>query len=76
MYDDYVVENVQLQYTEQQKWYYLSDQGADEAWIFVQSDSDTTKTKAGVPHSSFPLPTDEKSQIPRESIEIRCLVYI
>jgi hypothetical protein len=76
VYDDYVVENMQLHYTNDQKWYYISDQGQDEAWVFVQSDSDSFKTRAGVPHSSFPLPASSTPPLPRESIEIRCLVYI
>lgn len=76
VYDDYVVENMQLHYASNQKWYYLSDQGPEEAWVFVQSDSDKTKTKAGVPHSSFPLPASTTPPEPRESIEVRCLVYL
>lgn len=76
VYDDYVVENQQLHYADDQKWYYLSDQAPDEAWVFVQSDTGTTKAKAGVPHSSFPMLSGDEEQLPRESVEIRCLVYI
>ena len=30
---------------------------------------------AGVPHSSFPHPTSSATDLPRESIEVRALVY-
>ena len=39
VYGDYVVENCQLHQSGGQKWYYLRDQGPEEAWVFVQSDS-------------------------------------
>ena len=39
VYGDYVVENCQLYRSVGQKWYYLRDQGPEEAWVFVQSDS-------------------------------------
>ena len=75
VYDDYVVENCQLHYAKDQQWYFLSDQRPDEAWAFIQTDSSTAQTRVGVPHSSFPMPPTEQGGLPRESIEIRCLVY-
>ena len=39
VYGNYVVENCQVHESPSQKWYYLRDQGPEEAWVFVQSDS-------------------------------------
>jgi hypothetical protein len=39
VYAQYVVENRQVYHAERQRWYYLSNQQPDEAWVFVQSDS-------------------------------------
>lgn len=76
VYDDYVIENMQLHYADGQKWYYLSEQSADEAWVFIQSDSETKVFRVGVPHSAFALPASMDHVMPRESIEVRCLVYV
>jgi hypothetical protein len=76
VYDDYIVENCQLHFSDKQRWFYLRDQTPEEAWVFIQSDSKTIGIKQGVPHSAFPLPNSGKTELPRESIEIRCLVYI
>jgi len=100
VYGDYVVENCQVHESPSQKWYYLRDQGPEEAWVFVQSDSASlrpgkfesscsefpigfrvrvlhmlTCQVTGVPHSSFPNPLASKDDNPRESIEVRALVY-
>lgn len=40
VYPATVVENCLVRSNPQQKWYYISSQTADEAWVFVQSDSD------------------------------------
>lgn len=39
VYPDYVVENRQVYHSDQLKWFYLSDQQEDEAWVFVQTDT-------------------------------------
>lgn len=39
VFADYVVENCQVYYTSEQKWYYIRDQQATEVWVFVQADS-------------------------------------
>lgn len=46
VYADYVVENRQLYYSNTQQWFYLSDQMPNEAWVFLQSDTDAG-TKPG-----------------------------
>ena len=39
VYADYVVENCQVYYRKEQKWYYLRDQVPSEALVFRQTDS-------------------------------------
>jgi hypothetical protein len=46
VYPDYVVENRQLYRNEGQRWWWCRDQMDDEAWIFLQSDTDAS-TKPG-----------------------------
>lgn len=89
VYAEYVVENRQIYQSSRHKWYYISDQQPDEAWIFMQSDTDPngisgTKisplgdfllTSSGVAHSAFPNPLSSPKDPPRESVEVRALVY-
>jgi hypothetical protein len=46
VYPDYVVENRQLYWSKGQEWWWCKDQLDDEAWIFLQSDTDAS-TKPG-----------------------------
>lgn len=73
VYPDYVVENRQLYWSEGLDWWWCSDQMADEAWIFLQSDTDAEARTKPVPHTAFEL-TGEKGE-PRESIEVRALAF-
>lgn len=47
VYPDYVVENRQLYFNKSQKWVWCSDQQQDEAWIFLQSDTDGDTSPGG-----------------------------
>ena len=58
---------------EPHRWYYLYGQKPEEVLIFKIYDSDTDKART-VPHSAFEN-SEEKHQPPRESIEVRCLVF-
>jgi len=40
VFGDRVIENYLVQFNPKQKWYYLSDQTSDEAWVFLQAGSD------------------------------------
>jgi hypothetical protein len=54
-----------------QRWYYASDMGTDEAWLFKNFDS-ASPGKVGVaPHSAFEDPRQYPHVPPRESIEVR-----
>ena len=49
------LESFLLHHSPRQKWYYISNQQPNEAWIFEQSDSRDPDT--GVPHVAFQEPT-------------------
>ncbi|KAK8059318.1 hypothetical protein PG996_009248 [Apiospora saccharicola] len=70
-----VRENYMVRHNAKHRWYYLSGQTTSELLVFRQVDSDGNK---GVPHTSFPLPHDQVQSIscPRESIELRAVVYL
>jgi hypothetical protein len=54
-----------------QRWYYASDMGTDEAWLFKNFDSTPTGTGWVAPHSAFEDPRRHPHVPPRESIEVR-----
>ncbi|TKX21714.1 hypothetical protein C1H76_6210 [Elsinoe australis] len=72
VYWDRVVETFQVYFSESYKFYYLSDQMPNEAWVMLQSDS---QGLTGVPHSSFVNPEVLDKDPQRESIEVRMFVY-
>lgn len=39
VHSGYTVENMQVYHTDKQKWFYISNQMPDEAWIFLQADT-------------------------------------
>lgn len=39
VFEDMAMENVLVHHDVKQQWYYIRDQQADEAWIFVQGDN-------------------------------------
>ena len=38
VFEDFEIENQLLQHESKQEWYYASDQGIDEVWMFLQAD--------------------------------------
>lgn len=46
VYPDYAVENRQVYHSTDYDWFYISDQQPHEAWVFLQSDTET-ETKPG-----------------------------
>jgi hypothetical protein len=40
VFGDFTTEHHLVQYDSNLQWYYLSDQGANEAWVFLQADSE------------------------------------
>ncbi|KAI9720783.1 MAG: hypothetical protein M1812_002622 [Candelaria pacifica] len=55
-------------------WYYMYGQRPDEVMLIKCFDSKTDGRAKGVPHSAFVNPETEDRE-PRESIEVRCLVF-
>lgn len=74
LYPDLATENFQVYHQHSQKWFYISGQEASEVIVFKQSDSDRTAC-VGVPHCSFFNPYCLAGEAPRESIEVRALVF-
>ncbi|KAL6796425.1 hypothetical protein GGI42DRAFT_356559 [Trichoderma sp. SZMC 28013] len=68
-----VRETYQIHQSDSHRWYYLSDQRADEAWVFLQSDS-SDDGLIGVPHTAFKNPLSTDNDFLRESIEVRAIV--
>ncbi|KLO05818.1 methyltransferase [Schizopora paradoxa] len=63
-----------VKYTPQLRWNYMSDQTPDEVLLFKTFDSDTDKARM-TPHTAFPDASSPKRAPPRQSIEVRCLVF-
>ncbi|EXJ92459.1 hypothetical protein A1O3_01010 [Capronia epimyces CBS 606.96] len=64
-----------LAYNPDQKWYYISDQKPEEAWVFKIFDSKMDGRAKCAVHSSFPLPDQPDEGEARTSVEIRCFVF-
>ena len=63
-------------YSEGQQWYFVSEMDKDEVLLIKCFDSTTNpKTAKRCPHSAFEWRDKLDSGSPRESIEIRCLVF-
>ncbi|KAI1007487.1 hypothetical protein K3495_g742 [Podosphaera aphanis] len=72
---DSYMETYHLYQRPSHKWYYVSSQSEQEAWVFLQSDS-APNAMRGVPHCSILVPQESKTHsLPRESIEVRALVF-
>ena len=59
-------------YSEDQRWYYFSDMKKDEILVFTLYDSEKHE-KGRCPHTAFNAA--RKDAYPRESVEIRSVVY-
>ena len=58
-----------------QRWYYVPDMQPDEALLLKCYDSATDGRARFMPHSAFEDPTAPADTLPRESIELRTLVF-
>jgi hypothetical protein len=73
IYPNYHAENRMVHFNENQKWYWLPDQAANEVLTFKAIDSDNPSSSP-CPHGAFPLPGQDKNSSSRESIDVRLLV--
>ncbi|GAA5905821.1 hypothetical protein JCM6882_000469 [Rhodosporidiobolus microsporus] len=70
-------ENYSVLHNPTQKWYFLSDQRPSECVVFKIYDSHPSSPSAAqlTPHSAFVNPAAPADAKPRQSIEIRALVF-
>ena len=68
-------ETYSVTYNPAHRWFYLSDMGPDEALLIKCFDSKSDGNARFVPHTAFNDPTSPADAPPRESIEIRALVF-
>jgi hypothetical protein len=76
----YVGQTAAIRYDEAQEWYYLSGMTGDERILLECFDSEALKEGSGVkggrvPHTAFEDPRTRVGAEPRESIEVRALVF-
>jgi len=68
-------ETYSVTYSPAHRWYYLSAMTPDEALLIKCFDSRTDGRARFAPHSAFDDPTAPADASPRESIEVRTLVF-
>ena len=57
------------------RWLYVPEMRSDEVWLFKNYDSDASRPARFAAHSAFEDPTRPLDAAPRESIEVRALVF-
>src|SRR5262249_42819143 len=72
---DRVGESYAVTFNPAHVWFYASEMRPDEAWLFKVYDSQTDGRSRFTPHSSFIDATAPPEAPPRESIELRTLVF-
>jgi hypothetical protein len=75
IYRDRTGEIYGLTYNPAHRWYYAPAMQADEALLLKCFDSQTDGRARFMPHTSFADPTAPADILPRESIELRTLVF-
>jgi hypothetical protein len=74
VYEHRVGETYSITYNPAHRWFYLSEMRPDEAMLIKCCDSATDRARF-TPHSAFINPAAAPDAPPRESIEIRTLVF-
>ncbi|KAH6873455.1 hypothetical protein B0T10DRAFT_499784 [Thelonectria olida] len=72
---NYVGESLYPLYSSDMQWYFLDRQEKDEVLIFKTFDSSTKTSSRCCPHTSFRQSAARAEHIPRETIEVRALVF-
>lgn len=75
VYADRVGEIYDVAYNPDQRWYYFPQMGRDEALLLKCYDSKEDGRARFTAHTAFEDPTSPEDAAPRESIEIRTLVF-
>jgi len=75
VYPHRVGETYSVKYNPDHRWYYVPRMQTDEALLLKCSDTATGAPARFTPHSAFTDPTAPADAPPRESIEVRTLVF-
>jgi hypothetical protein len=75
IYRHRVGETYQVIYSPAHQWFYVPDMRTDEALLLKCYDSRTDGTARFAPHTAFADPTTPADAPPRQSIEVRTLVF-
>ena len=75
VYRDRVGETYGVKYNPAHRWFYVPEMQPDEALLLKCYDSKTDGRARFAPHTAFDDPTTPADALPRESIEIRTLVF-
>jgi hypothetical protein len=75
VYPDRVGETYSVIYNPAHRWFYLREMTTDEALLLKIYDSETDGRARFTPHTAFDDPTAPRDAAPRESIELRTLVF-
>jgi len=75
VYKQRVGETYSVTYNPAHRWYYAPELRRDEALMLKIMDSKTDGRARFMPHTSFTDPTTPADALPRESIELRTLVF-
>jgi hypothetical protein len=75
IYPDRVGETYSVRYSPGHRWFYAPDMQPDEALLLKCFDSATDGRARFAPHTAFRDPTAGTDVRPRESIEVRALVF-
>jgi len=75
VYPNRVGETYAVTYNPEHRWFYLPEMQPDEALLLKCFDSKTDGRARFLPHTAFDDPTAPVDVLPRESIELRTLVF-
>ncbi|MEJ0024476.1 MAG: CmcJ/NvfI family oxidoreductase [Rhizomicrobium sp.] len=75
IYRDKVGETYAVQYNPKHRWFYFPRLERDEVVLIKGYDSDITNPARFAPHTGFDDPTTPPTALPRESIEVRAMVF-
>ena len=75
VYRDRVGESYRVRYNPSHRWFYVPEMRADEAVLIKCYDSAEDGTARFTAHSAFEDPTAPADVLPRDSIELRTLVF-
>jgi hypothetical protein len=75
VYPDRVGETYSVTFDPAHRWYYIPKMKAEEVLLLKCYDSETDGRSRFAPHTAFTDPTTPVNALPRESIELRALVF-